>query len=416
MGLNDTPSAERTHIGFFGLRNAGKSSIVNAIASQQVSLVSGTKGTTTDPVRKAMEILPLGPVILVDTAGFDDTGDLGELRVERTRQILHQMDIVVLVLDARNASLLEEEKQFMQEVHRRKLPLLLLVNHCDEAIPKFLPLPGEQVLLLSATAGSAPVELDQHTLHKLQGKWTDMHGIRETLAHMKPAGEKLLIMDRLQPGSRVMLVIPVDESAPKGRIILPQQLVLRELLDYHCQILCCQPEEVAVVLDGLKEPPDLVITDSQAFEQVSQDVPTSISLTSFSILMARYKGNLSAMLEGVAAIRQLRDGDAVLIAEGCTHHRQCNDIGTVKMPGWIRKFTGATPRYTFTSGGAFPEDLSEYKLVVHCGGCMLNEKEMRYRVAQCKGACTPIVNYGMAIAAMHGILDRSLEILGSQQG
>ncbi len=396
MSLNTTPSAQRTHIGFFGIRNAGKSSIVNKLTNQPVSLVSDFKGTTTDPVKKAMEILPIGPVVIIDTAGFDDEGELGELRKNRTYRILDEIDIVVLVLDARNDSLTDEEEAFIKLVVERKLPHIIIQNHVDEAkAHSYKEIPSdEQLIYLDATSD-------------------DMSSVKEALIKLLPQikeKEPVLVADLVEEKSTVVLVIPIDESAPKGRVILPQQMVLRDLLDHNCKIICCQPEELKEVLEENSKI-SLVITDSQAFNQVAKIVPDEIELTSFSILLARYRGSLSTQLEGVAALESLEENDTVLISEACTHHRQCNDIGTVKLPGWIKKFTGKEINFEFTSGNDFPEDLSKYKLVVHCGGCMVNEAEMQSRTKRCKQQGVPIVNYGMAIAKFNGILDRSLRII-----
>ena len=394
MSLNNTPSGQRVHIGFFGIRNAGKSSIVNKLTNQAVSLVSAHKGTTTDPVRKTMELLPLGPVVIIDTAGFDDEGELGELRKERTYRILDEMDIVVLVLDARADHLTEEEVDFLKMVKERKLPYIIIENHVDEvAGHPFEELSSEEKLLyVDATTD-------------------DMADVKQALLQLAPKiTEPPLVADLVTEKSTVVLVIPIDESAPKGRIILPQQMVLRDLLDHRCKAICCQPEELTEVLNEDKSV-SLVITDSQAFETVSKMVPDNILLTSFSILMARYRGSLNIQLKGVAALKNLQDNDKVLIAEACTHHRQCNDIGTVKLPGWIRKHTGKDVDFEFSSGNEFPEDLSKYKLVVHCGGCMINASEMQSRTKHCVEQGVPIVNYGMAIAHFNGILDRSLEVL-----
>ncbi len=394
MSLNDVPSGQRTHIGFFGIRNAGKSSIVNKLTNQSISLVSEHKGTTTDPVKKAMEILPIGPVVIIDTAGFDDEGDLGELRKKRTYRTLDEIDIAVLVLDARSTGLTIEEIEFVKLLKERKLPYIIIENHIDEAeAHEFSELGNDEKLLyVDATSD-------------------DMTQVKEALIKLLPEKkEPDLVADLVPPKSTVVLVIPIDESAPKGRVILPQQMVLRDLLDHNCKIICLQPEEL---MEALEENAniDLVITDSQAFEKVSAIVPDEIELTSFSILMARYRGSLGTQLEGVAAIEGLQDGDTVLISEACTHHRQCNDIGTVKLPNWIKNFTGKNIQFEFSSGNEFPEDLSKYKLVVHCGGCMINEAEMKSRTKHCKSQGVPIVNYGMAIAKFNGILDRSLRII-----
>ncbi len=393
MSLNNTASGQRVHIGFFGIRNAGKSSIVNKLTNQEISLVSAHKGTTTDPVKKAMEILPIGPVVIIDTAGFDDEGELGELRKNRTYRILDEIDIVVMVLDAREKQLSKEEADFLKNVKERKVPYIIIENHTDEEAAHDYPgLENENLIFVDATKD-------------------DMSQVKEALIKLLPnIKEPALVADLVEPKSTVVLVIPIDESAPKGRVILPQQMVLRDLLDNNCKILCCQPEELAEALEEDKNI-SLVITDSQAFEEVSKIVPENTALTSFSILMARYKGSLNTQLEGVAALKKLQDGDKVLIAEACTHHRQCNDIGTVKMPGWVKKYTGKEIDFEFSSGNDFPEDLSKYKLVIHCGGCMINGAEMQNRVKHCKSYGVPVVNYGMAIAEFNGILDRSLKVL-----
>lgn len=393
MSLNNTASGQRVHIGFFGIRNAGKSSIVNKLTNQEISLVSAHKGTTTDPVKKAMEILPIGPVVIIDTAGFDDEGELGELRKNRTYRILDEIDIVVMVLDAREKELSEEEADFLKNVKERKVPYIIIENHTDEAEAHgYAGLEEESLIYVDATSD-------------------DMSQVKEALIKLLPdIKEPALVADLVEPKSTVVLVIPIDESAPKGRVILPQQMVLRDLLDNNCKILCCQVEELAEALEEDKNI-SLVITDSQAFEEVSKIVPEDTALTSFSILMARYKGSLNTQLEGVAALKKLEDGDKVLISEACTHHRQCNDIGTVKMPGWVRKYTGKEIDFEFSSGNDFPEDLSKYKLVIHCGGCMINGAEMQNRVKHCKSQGVPVVNYGMAIAEFNGILDRSLRVI-----
>ncbi len=393
MSLNSTPGGERLHIGFFGIRNAGKSSIVNKITNQSVSLVSAHKGTTTDPVKKTMEILPIGPVVIIDTAGFDDEGELGELRKKRSYRILDEIDVVVLVLDARSNTLTEEELDFINRIKERKIPYVIIENHVDEIAGHAFPeIPDEKLIYTDATSD-------------------DMTEVKQAIIDVMPNKKEVVpVSDLIPEKSTVVLVIPIDESAPKGRVILPQQMVLRDLLDHNCKIICCQPAELAEALEENKEV-SLVITDSQAFEQVAAIVPKEILLTSFSILMARYRGSLETQLKGVAALKELQDGDKVLIAEACTHHRQCNDIGTVKLPGWIRKYTGKEVDFEFSSGNEFPEDLSKYKLVVHCGGCMVNATEMQSRTKHCIARGVPIVNYGMAIAQFNGILDRSLEVL-----
>ncbi len=390
MSLHETVSAERLHISFFGRRNAGKSSLVNAVTGQRLSVVSPVRGTTTDPVQKAMELLPLGPVVIIDTPGYDDEGELGALRVEKTNEVLNKTDVAVLVYDA-SEGLSEEDRVLLKTLQTRGLPVILAANKTD---------------LLPAAHRLEP---DALPVSALTGE--GVHALKERLADLGRSASKpkLILADLVQPGETVVLVIPVDESAPKGRLILPQQQTLRELLDLHCSAICCQVAEIPGVLASLKNPPCLVVTDSQAFGKVSPLVPAEIPLTSFSILFARYKGQLDTLAAGAKALSALKDGDRVLISEGCTHHRQCNDIGTVKIPGWVRKYTGKELQFSFTSGGEFPADLQDYALVIHCGGCMLNEAAMRHRMELARAAGVPMVNYGVAIAQMHGILKRSLE-------
>ena len=394
MSLNSTVSAERPHIAFFGRRNAGKSSVVNAVTNQRISVVSDTLGTTTDPVKKAMELLPLGPVVIIDTPGFDDEGALGELRVERTREVLRRTDIAVLIVDG-TLGMTDADEALLAELKSRGLPYVIAFNKSD--LLTDTPDPGEHEIFISAVTGEGIGEL------------------KERLAHLVGSGkkEKLIVADLVEPGDVVVLVIPIDESAPKGRIILPQQQTLRELLDHHCSVFCCQDTELRQTLDGLSKKPALVITDSQAFGRVSKDTPEDIPMTSFSILFARYKGSLDALIRGAETLKSLKTGDRVLISEGCTHHRQCGDIGTVKLPAWIRRYTGADIEDDFTSGAGFPDDLSPYRVVIHCGGCMLNEKEMQYRQKAAKDAGVPMVNYGIAIAAMNGILERAMKVFDS---
>ena len=388
MGLNDTVSAERVHIGFFGRRNAGKSSLVNAVTGQALSVVSDVRGTTTDPVKKAMELLPIGPVVIIDTPGYDDEGELGLLRVEKTKEILAKTDVAVLVVDA-SAGMGDTETELLSIIRERKIPCVTVYNKCDLHLPEA----KENEICVSALTGTGITELKEKI---------------GALAKTKE-NTKRLVADLLSPGDIVVLVIPIDESAPKGRLILPQQQTMRDILDAHCSVVCCQDTELSQTLSMLAKKPRLVITDSQAFGRVSRDVPTDIMLTSFSILFARYKGDLAELVRGAAALSRLQDGDTVLISEGCTHHRQCGDIGSVKIPAWIEEFSGAKPQYAFTSGGEFPSDLSAYKVVVHCGGCMLNETEMGHRIRVAAEAGVPMVNYGIAIARMYGILARSLE-------
>ena len=392
MSLNATANAERIHIGFFGMRNAGKSSVVNAVTGQELSVVSDVKGTTTDPVIKAMELLPLGPVLIIDTPGIDDEGALGELRVKKTKEILAKTDIAVLVVDSAKG-LSEPDNELIALFEEKKIPYVVAFNKGD------------------LVENIKPAQDNHIQVSALYG--TNINGLKEKIAAFAKTVEnkKFIVSDLLAPGDVVVLVIPIDEAAPKGRLILPQQQTIRDILDAHCSVVCCQDTELKQTLATLSVKPKLVITDSQAFGRVAKDTPSDILLTSFSILFARYKGDLTELVKGAAKLSSIKDGDHVLISEGCTHHRQCNDIGTVKMPGWVNSFTGKELNFEFTSGGQFPDDLSKYALVIHCGGCMLNEKEMKHRIAKCKEAGVPIVNYGIAIAHMHGILRRSLEVL-----
>ncbi|MBO5463096.1 MAG: [FeFe] hydrogenase H-cluster maturation GTPase HydF [Clostridia bacterium] len=391
MSLNDTVSAERVHIGFFGLRNAGKSSVVNAVTGQELAVVSDVKGTTTDPVKKAMELLPLGPVVIIDTPGIDDEGALGEKRVEKTYEILSKTDVAVIVVDALRGKQ-KEDNELIESFEKRGLPYVVVFNKSD--------------LIESVSATS------ENEIYVSAQKGTNINELKEKIGNLakNKSKPKYIVSDLLSQGDLVVLVIPVDESAPKGRLILPQQMTMRDILDKNCTVVACQDTELKDTLSALSRKPKLVITDSQAFGKVSKIVPEDILLTSFSILMARYKGDLEMLVEGVVKLKEIKDGDKVLISEGCTHHRQCNDIGTVKIPGWIRDFTKSEPNFVFTSGGEFPKDLSDISLVVHCGGCMLNEKEMKHRLSVSKEQGVPVVNYGVAIAQMHGILKRSLEI------
>lgn len=389
MGLNDTPAAERLHIGFFGVRNAGKSSLVNAVTGQELSVVSDVKGTTTDPVKKAMELLPLGPVVIVDTPGIDDEGELGALRVRRAKEALGFTDIAVLVADAQKG-LTVPDKTLISAFEERKTPYLIAYNKSD-LLPA-IPTAGENELYVSARTGFG------------------IQALKERLAALGNTAkrEKPIVTDLLPAGAVAVLVVPIDKAAPKGRLILPQQQTIRDLLDGGNTAVVCRDSELAETLNELAAPPDIVITDSQVFGKVAKIVPPEIPLTSFSILFARYKGDLKTLVRGAAMLDSLKDGDTVLISEGCTHHRQCEDIGTVKLPKWLSDYTKKDLRFAFTSGGTFPEDLSGYALVVHCGGCMLNEKEMATRLARAEAQGTPITNYGVAIAQMHGILKRCL--------
>ena len=390
--LNATPSGERVHIGLFGCRNAGKSSLINAITGQDLAIVSDYKGTTTDPVSKAMEILPLGPVLLTDTPGMDDDTDLGQSRIEKARLVLRSTDIALLVVDA-STGMNTFDRKLLQEIRDRKIPYLVVFNKCD-LVPSFT-LPEDlkdHSMLVSAQAGTQICELKE----------------RISQALGKDGVKKPLLLDLLEPNALVVLVVPCDESAPKGRLILPQQQTIRELLDGHCSAVVVQPQELPGIISLLGKKISLVVTDSQAFHTVNQMVPPKIRLTSFSILFARYKGQLAAFLDGALKLKDLKDGDPVLISEGCTHHRQCNDIGTVTLPNWIRKYSGAQPDFHYSSGKGFPDDLSPFKLIVHCGACMLNPQEVAYRQSAAHKQNIPMTNYGIAIACMNGILPRVL--------
>ena len=391
MTMNATPSGNRTHIGIFGRRNAGKSSLINALTGQKLAIVSDIKGTTTDPVSKAMELLPLGPVVMIDTPGLDDEGELGAKRIEKAMQVLRKTDIALLVADAAEG-LDESDRALLERIRAMQLPYLVVYNKCDEAY--------------------CPVEDAQHSacVSALTGR--GIHELKERIAHLTPEGsEKKLLGDLLSPGDVVVLVVPVDESAPKGRIILPQQQALRDVLDAHATAVVCQDTDLKRTLEGLGAKPRMVVTDSQAFASVSRDTPRDVPLTSFSILMARYKGYLDAALHAMPAVESLADGDTVLIAEGCTHHRQCNDIGTVKIPRWLRAHSGKDIAIKTCSGTEFPDDLSPFKLVIHCGGCMLNEREVLYRMREAERQGVPFINYGLLIAHMQGILERAIEVL-----
>lgn len=392
MSLNSTPSAERTHIGFFGLRNAGKSSVVNAITGQQLSVVSEVLGTTTDPVQKAMELLPLGPVVIIDTPGIDDEGELGELRVKRAHAMLSKTDLAVLVVDAARG-MQPADRKLCRLIEARGIPYIIALNKCD---------------LLGEQPAATP-----NALYVSAADGTGIHALKERLgqlAQQRMAAQRPLVGDLIDAGDTVVLVTPIDESAPRGRLILPQQQTIRDILDHHAISIVVRETELEAALRRLPGPPRLVITDSQAFGKVSAIVPEAVPLTSFSILFARYKGDLETEVAGADMLDRLRDGDTVLISEGCTHHRQCNDIGSVKLPGWIRSYTGRELNFELTSGGEFPEAdaLARYALVVHCGGCMLNDREMQSRLARAAAAGVPFTNYGTAIAKLHGILERSL--------
>ena len=391
MGLNETASADRLHIGFFGKRNAGKSSLVNAVTGQELSVVSSVLGTTTDPVRKAMELLPLGPVVIIDTPGLDDEGDLGELRVKRARQVLNYVDIAIVAVDA-TLGLGKEERELCDTFKSKNIPYVVAYNKSD---------------LLD----SIPESAEENTIYVSALKGTNINELKNKMAALLKSNEeaKVIVGDLIKIGDMVVLVTPIDKAAPKGRLILPQQQTIRDLLDAGAVALVCRDTELEALLASLPKKPRMVITDSQAFGKVSKIVPQDVELTSFSILFARYKGNLREAVRGAAMLDKLKDGDTLLISEGCTHHRQCGDIGTVKLPKWIGDYTGKTLNFEFTSGRDFPEDLSKYSLVIHCGGCMLTEREMQYRARHSADNGIPMTNYGIVIAHTHGILRRSLE-------
>lgn len=389
MSLNEQASAERMHIGFFGLRNAGKSSVVNAVTGQQLSLVSDIKGTTTDPVQKAMELLPIGPVVIIDTPGIDDEGALGEMRVKRAKRVLNKTDMAILVVDAQKG-LQPADNELITLFKNKEIPYIIAYNKSD---------------LLSETPECAQNEIyvsarDNININQLKELMGSISGLKQN--------DKRIVSDLLKPGDIAVLVTPIDSAAPKGRLILPQQQTIRDILDGGAISVVCREHELKGALGALKERPRIVITDSQAFKKVNEDTPSDVALTSFSILFARYKGDLKEAARGAAQLDRLKDGDRVLISEGCTHHRQCEDIGTVKLPRWIDNYTHKQLKYEFASGGEFPEDLSDYALVIHCGGCMLNEREMKSRIRHSVDCGVPITNYGIAIAHIHGILRRAL--------
>ena len=402
-GMNQTPTSERVHIGFFGRRNAGKSSVMNAVTGQNLAVVSQVKGTTTDPVYKSMELLPLGPVTLMDTPGIDDTGELGALRVKKSYQALNKTDTAVVVLDG-DLGATPEDLALISKIREKKIPWLTVVNKQDQITPARQQeietdlvgdgIPKEQILWVSATEKTGIFEL------------------KERLAHLaKPEeNQQPLVSDLVSPEDFVVLVVPIDKAAPKGRLILPQQRVIRDLLDTGAIPVVCRDTELESTLTRLGQTPRLVITDSQAFEKVSRITPESIPLTSFSILFARYKGTLEPSVKGAAALDTLEDGDTVLICEGCTHHRQCDDIGSVKLPRWIGEYTKKELNFAFTSGTEFPDELEQYKMIVHCGGCMLNAREMKYRMSCALDQEVPMTNYGILIAQLKGILKRSVAL------
>ena len=402
MGMNETPSADRVHIGFFGRRNAGKSSIVNKVTGQELAVVSDVKGTTTDPVSKAMELLPMGPVVIIDTPGIDDEGHLGELRVRKAKQVLNRVDVAVLVVDA-TVGKTSVDEELIHIFKEKEIPYLVVYNKAD---------------LLKTKDGnrlSSDNNLNQNTdqsIYASAATGQNIYELKEKIASLAVTDElKLrLVGDLLEPSDFAILVVPIDKAAPKGRLILPQQQTIRDVLEAGAAAIVIKEDELSNTLETLGKKPKLVITDSQVFARVSEETPEDIWLTSFSILFARFKGNLKTAAAGAAALDRLKDGDKILISEGCTHHRQCDDIGTVKLPRWIRNYTGKELEFEYSSGRDFPEDVTKYSLIVHCGGCMLNEREMRYRQKCALDQEIPITNYGIAIAYMQGILKRCVEM------
>jgi len=391
MSLNATPQGERLHIGLFGRRNAGKSSLVNALTGQSLAIVSDVMGTTTDPVLKAMELLPIGPVVMIDTPGLDDEGQLGELRVKKSYQMLNKSDLALLVVDA-STGLTDEDRLILDRIKGKKIPYLIVYNKCD----------------LCETCGPD----SEDSIYVSAEQKIKIFELKERIGKLIPDEEdgKRLIGDLLSPSDIAVLVVPIDKAAPKGRLILPQQMTIRDILDADATAFVVKETELASTLQTLNRKPKVVVTDSQVFERVAAETPKDVYMTSFSILMARYKGNLEALASGAKALETIADGDVILISEGCTHHRQCGDIGTEKLPNWIRKYTGKDVSFEFTSGTEFPSELEKYKMIIHCGGCMLNEKEVKYRMKCAADAGKPMTNYGTAIAYMNGILARSMEI------
>lgn len=396
MSLNAVPSSNRLHIGIFGKRNAGKSSIINAVTGQNLAIVSDVQGTTTDPVLKSMELLPLGPVVLIDTPGLDDEGELGAMRIQKAVQMLNKTDIALLVVDGRTG-ITDKDREILNKIQEKNIPFVIVYNKCDLVRPPYTD--TQNSVWVSAATGE------------------NIDTLKKRIADCVPKEkqEKKIVGDLIAPGDFVVLVIPIDDAAPKGRLILPQQQTIRDLLDSGAAVVAVQDTELKETLHQLKKTPALVITDSQVFEKVAADTPFEIPLTSFSILFARYKGNLQTLTEGALMLDRLNDNDTILISEGCTHHRQCNDIGTVKLPKWILNHTGKNIHFSFTSGTEFPADLSSYRLIIHCGGCMLNDREMQYRLSCAKEQGIPITNYGTAIAHMKGILKRSTAVFSTSK-
>lgn len=400
MSLNNVPSAERVHIGIFGKRNAGKSSVINALTGQNLAIVSDVKGTTTDPVLKAMELLPLGPVVMIDTPGLDDEGDLGDLRVQKAYQVLNKTDIALLVVDG-TVGMTAEDLEILDRIRAKKIPYLIVFNKADLACTASLsPSPG-----IGSPSAADIIWVSASSKYHIQE-------LKERIATLLPDEDsgKTIVGDLIRPADFVVLVIPIDKAAPKGRLILPQQQTIRDILDHNAISIVVKETDLKNTLKTLGKKPALVITDSQVFDKAAADTPSGIPLTSFSILFARYKGNLKTLVDGARMLSHLQNGDKILISEGCTHHRQCDDIGTVKLPRLIRNYTGKELEFEFTSGTEFPFSLEKYRLIVHCGGCMLNEREMKYRIRCAEDAGIPITNYGTAIACMKGILERSIRI------
>lgn len=402
MSMNHTPSGERIHIGIFGKRNAGKSSIINSLTGQKLAIVSEVQGTTTDPVLKAMELLPLGPVVMIDTPGLDDEGELGALRIQKAYQMLNKSDIALLVIDG-STGITSEDIRILERIRTKEIPYAVVLNKSELAADN-----KEEI-----TAALSDCQVDEgHIMWVSAEKGTNIYELKELIASLVPSEDitHRIVGDLIKPSDFVVLVVPIDKAAPKGRLILPQQQTIRDILESDATSIVVKETYLKETLESLGKKPALVITDSQAFGKVSKDTPEDIPLTSFSILFARYKGNLKTLVEGARALDTLKDGDTILISEGCTHHRQCDDIGTVKLPRWIREHTGKELNFEFTSGTEFPSDLDSYQLIVHCGGCTLNEREMKYRLKCAEDAGIPMTNYGTAIAYMHGILERSIQI------
>ena len=412
MSMNQTPASERVHIGFFGKRNAGKSSVLNAVTGQDLAVVSDVRGTTTDPVYKSMELLPLGPVVMMDTPGIDDEGELGELRVRKSYQVLNKTDVAVLVIDG-GAGASPEDAALIERIREKRIPYIVVINKKEIALPGIVENTVKTLGL--AEPGRAGQEREETMCRVLQASALTGEGISELKEQIAAAAkteepEQYLVRDLLEPSDIAVLVVPIDKAAPKGRLILPQQQTIRDILEADAVSIVVKENELKNILPELQKKPKLVITDSQVFGKVASDTPDDILLTSFSILFARYKGDLESVVRGVTALDTLENGDAVLISEGCTHHRQCGDIGTVKLPAWIKEYTGKDVNIETTSGTEFPDDLSAYKMILHCGGCMLNEREMNYRLKCAEDQNVPMTNYGIAIAYMKGILKRSVEM------